>query len=209
MGKSSKKRGQSAMKQGNQGKRAKAKADDAKRAKANESKRKATQLVDLATRLIDSDDDDDDAPILGSDSTPIMPKPTSVEYAILPTTTHVTVVRQVTEYVKIDYYRRHKFIQTDKQLNVACEHIWNKFRQKNGWMDAPYYLDLACFTGLYGATIKIVLSEARQYGQTKGKNAAQGKYFCCLLRLTGCLLCLTGRVHPKPAHSHLAPASTI
>jgi hypothetical protein len=43
-----------------------------------------------------------------------------------------------------------------------------------------------------------VLSEARQYGQTKGKNAAQGKYFCCLLRLTGCLLC-------QPTHTLLLP----
>jgi hypothetical protein len=130
MGKSSKKRGQSAMKQGNQGKRAKAKADDAKRAKADESKRKATQLVDIATRLTHSDDDDDDASILGSDSTPIMPTPTSVEYAILPTATHITVLRQVIEYVKIDYYRRNKFIHTDRQLNVAYTHIWNNLAMK-------------------------------------------------------------------------------
>ncbi len=206
MGKSSKKRDQSAMKQGNQGKRAKA---DAKRAKADESKRKANQLVDFAARLIDSDDDDDDAPILGSDSTPIMPKHTSVEYAILPTTTHVTVVRQVTEYVKIYFYRNYKFIKSDEELNRACKHIWNRFHAANHWTDAPYNLDLAVFTDLYASTIKNVLSEARQYGQTKGKNAASGKYFCCLLRLTGCLLCLTGRVNPKPVHSHLAPASTI
>jgi hypothetical protein len=157
MGKSSKKRDQSAMKQGNQGKRAKAKADEAKRAKADESKRKATQLVDIATRLTDSDDDDDDASILGSDSTQITPTPPSVAYAILPTSTDRTVLRQVTEYVKINYYRRHKFIQTDRQLNTACTHIWNKLRHENHWMDGPYNLDLASFTGLYGSTIKNVL----------------------------------------------------
>ena len=65
----------------------------------------------------------------------------------------------------------------------------------------PYNLDLASFTSLYGPTIKTALSDARQYTQTKGKQAAHGKFFCCLLRLTGCLLCLTGRV----SHTLLVP----
>jgi hypothetical protein len=126
-----------------------------------------------------------------------------------PTATHRTVLREVTEYVKIYFYRNYKFIKSDEELNWACEHIWNELHAANHWTDAPYYLDLASFTHLYGPTIKTVVSGARQYSQSKGKNAASGKYFCCLLRLTGCLLCLTGRVNPKPVHSHLAPASTI
>jgi hypothetical protein len=95
------------------------------------------------------------------------------------------VCGEVTEYVKIYFYRNHKFLRNDKEVEKACTHIWNRFHDAKHWMELPYCLDLGSFTELYGPTIKTVLSGARQYSQTKGKNAALGKYFCCLLRLTG------------------------
>ena len=184
----------------------------AKKAKLEEAKRKADQLKARAPATDSDDDGDDDATtkrVRTNDTEVTEVWPQSVQYDVLPTTMNQTVVGQVTEYVKTYFYRNNKFIQTDKQLDMACTYIWNELKAENHWSGPPYHLSSVRFGNLYGALVKNLLSEARQYGQTKGKNAAQGKYFCCLLRLTGCLLCLTGRVKPKPVHSHLAPASTI
>ena len=107
-------------------------------AKKADAKRKANQLVGIATQL--SDSDDEDASTLGSkrpktDSTQITP-PQRVTYAILASTTDRTVVGQVAEYVKIYYYRHHKFIRTDVELNLACLHVWNRLRVENHWAPA-------------------------------------------------------------------------
>jgi len=186
-------------------------ANQAKKARANGSKRKAAELAAIATATVLSDTDDDGAGASNvaykrpkTYAAHVTPPPLPAPRAVPPTTPDQTVGEQVAEYVRIFYFRSHKFIQDKAQLEKACKDVWKRLKDEKEW-EAKYNLDLASFTEIYGPRINTALTLARQYGQTKGKKAASGKCFCCLLRLTGCLLCLTGCVNPKP---HIAPAST-
>jgi len=138
----------------------------------------------------DSDSDDDTTPYKRvkpnpAPITPPNPAPITLPTTKVPTTKVKIVTGQVTEYVKTYLFRHTKFIQDNDEVDSACEKIWNELHKANHWKDT-YNLTLARFIKLYGAIIMKALTAARQYCQSKGKNAAQCKYFCCLLRLTGC-----------------------
>ena len=92
-------------------------------------------------------------------------------------TTHLQsgdVNTAIDDYIKEFLFRRMKFANCKKDINLAMKMIWDAIKDKLKLESAPHSLDLKEFTRIYASAFQKFLSGARQYIQTRGQTAARG-----------------------------------
>ena len=87
----------------------------------------------------------------------------------------------VKAFIKGVLFRTVKFAQPGAELQAATTNVWNGIKGKLKLDEGPNPLSQADFVEIYDSYVLTVLSDCRQYAQTRGEVAAKGTIWCNLV----------------------------
>ena len=91
------------------------------------------------------------------------------------------VKEAVKAFIKGVLFRTVKFAQPGTELKAATTTVWNGIKDKLKLDEGPNPISEADFVEIYDSYVLTVLSDCRQYAQTRGEVAAKGTIQCNLV----------------------------